>query len=259
MATFAVCEHIFLHIQVKLNIYPFDLKDGLGCMCNRKYRPVSFTWMATKCIFKILDQIYLFPHRSRNNWKLEDFHLNSDQVQIYLFPHRQQKKENWKAFTLMATKCLFKILDKIYLFLDRSQKNWKLEGFHLDCDQVSFQNTQSNLFVSTQVTKEKNIERPSPVWRPSAFSKYSTKFICFHPGHKRKENWKTFTWMATKILYQTYLFPQRSQKTETWKAFTWMTTKFLFKILHQMYLFPHRSQKIWNFEGFHKIYLFLDR
>ena len=137
----------------------------------------------------------------------------------------------------MATKCLFKILDKIYLFLDRSQKNWKLEGFHLDCDQVSFQNTQSNLFVSTQVTKEKNIERPSPVWRPSAFSKYSTKFICFHPGHKRKENWKSFTWMATKILHQNYLFPQRSQKTETWKAFTWMATKFLFKILHQIYLF----------------------
>ena len=34
-----------------------------------------------------------------------------------------ERKENWKAFTLMATKCIFKILYQIYLFSDRSQKN----------------------------------------------------------------------------------------------------------------------------------------
>ena len=60
-------------------------------------------------------------------------------------------------------------------------------------------------------------------WQTSAFSKYSTKFICFHTGHKRKENWKAFTLMATKclfkILYQIYLFPHRSQKKEKIKGF----------------------------------------
>ena len=38
--------------------YPFDLKDSQVCMCIKKYRPVSFTWMATKCLFKILYQRY---------------------------------------------------------------------------------------------------------------------------------------------------------------------------------------------------------
>ena len=75
-------------------------------------------------------------------------------------------------------------------------KNLNLEGFHLNGDQVSFQNTPPNLSISTQVTKdlkfgrlsqnlfvsrqerkELKIGRLSPVWRPSPFSKYSTKFI----------------------------------------------------------------------------------
>ena len=89
---------------------------------------------------------------------------------------------------------------------------------------MSFQNTQSNLFVSTQVTKELKIGRLSPEWWATAFSKYSTNFIYFHTGHKRKENWKAFTLMATMCL---------------------------FKILYQIHLIPHRSQKNWNLEGFH--------
>ena len=64
------------------------------------------------------------------------------------------------------------------------QKNWKFERFHLDGGKVSFQNTQ-----------------------------------------------------------QIYLFPHRPQEKENWKAFTWMATKCLFKILYQIYLFPHRPQK----------------
>ena len=120
----------------------------------------------------------------------------------------------------MATKCVFKILYQIYLFPHRSQKKGKLKGFHLDGDQVPFQNTLPNLFVSTQATKERKIEslspewrpkystkiiyfhrghkklklgRLSPEWRPSFFSKYSTKFIYFHTGHKRSEICKAFT------------------------------------------------------------------
>ena len=54
----------------------------------------------------------------------------------------------------MATKSLFKILNLIYLFPHRPQKNGKLKGFHLNGDQVPSQNTQPNLFVSTKVTKE---------------------------------------------------------------------------------------------------------
>ena len=87
-------------------------------------------------------------------------------------------------------------------------------------DQVPFQNTLPNQFVSTQVTEELKIGRPSPEWRPSVvskystklicstkvtkelsigrfspewqpsdFSNYSTKFVCFLTGHKRTENW----------------------------------------------------------------------
>ena len=133
---------------------------------------------------------------------------------------------------------------QIYLFPQRWQKNWKLESFHLNGDQVSFQNTRSNLFISTKVTKELKIGRLSPEcwpsafflntlpnwfistdatlelkigklspeWRPSVFSKYSIKFIYFHKGDSRTENWKAFTWMTTKCLFkrlfQIYLFPQ---------------------------------------------------
>ena len=61
----------------------------------------------------------------------------------------------------MATKCLFKILYKIYLFPHRPQKKGKLKGLYIDGDQVSFQNTLPNLFVSTQVTKERKNERLS--------------------------------------------------------------------------------------------------
>ena len=93
----------------------------------------------------------------------------------------------------MATKCLFKILDQIYLFRQRSQKNRKLKGFHQNGDQVYFQNTRPNLFVSTKVIKQLKIEWLGLEWRPSAFSIYLTKFICFHTGHKRTENWKAFT------------------------------------------------------------------
>ena len=112
--------------------------------------------MATKCLFKILDQIYLFPQRSQKNWKLESFYLNGDQVPFQntlsnkFFYKGHKRMENWKAFTRMATKCLFKILDQIYLFPQRSQKNWKLEGFHLNGDQVYCQNTLLNLFISTK-------------------------------------------------------------------------------------------------------------
>ena len=132
----------------------------------------------------------------------------------------------------------------------RSQKNWTLEGFHLNSNQVTFQTTLPNLFVSTQVTKELKIGRLLREWRPSAFSKYSTKSICFHTGHRRTENWKAFTWMATKccfkILYQIDLFHKGHKRIEHWKVFTWMATKWLFKLLYQICLFPHRSQKNWK-------------
>ena len=163
--------------------------------------------MVTKCLFKKLELVYSFPHRPQKNGKLKELHLNGDQVSfqntrpnwfistqvtknwkaftrmatkclfkilnlIYLFPHRSQKIK--KAFTWMATKSLFKILNLIYLFPHRPQKNGKLKGFHLNGDQVPFQNTQPNLFVSTEVTKELKIGRLSPEWRPSVFSKYLT-------------------------------------------------------------------------------------
>ena len=75
----------------------------------------------------------------------------------------------------MATKCLFKILYKVYLFPHRPKKKGKLKGFHIDGDQVSFQNTLPNLFVSTQVTKERKNERLS-------LSVFFLKFICFQTG-----------------------------------------------------------------------------
>ena len=163
---------------------------------------------------------------------------------------------------------------QIYLFPQRWQKNWKLESFHLNDDQVSFQKTLPNLFISTDATLELKIGKLSPGWRPTVFSKYSIKFIYFHKGDKRTENWKAFTWMATKclfkILYQFYFFhtghkrmenrlsPEwrhsvfsknsnlfihfhtGHRRMENWKNFTWMGTKCLFKILELIYLFPQR-------------------
>ena len=102
------------------------------------------------------------------------------------------------------------------IYFHTGHKKIKLKGFHPNGDQVSFQNTLQNLFVSRQVTKELKIGRLSPVWRPSPFLKYSTKFICFHTGHKRMENWKAFTKYLFKILNQIYLFPHHCCYQEKW-------------------------------------------
>ena len=171
--------------------------------------------MATRCLFKILDQIYLFPQGSQKNWKLKGFHLNGER--------------------------LFKILDQMYKHRNQIYPSQSIpyplivHGATPVYDVLSF---------SKQVKREK-IERPSPEGQHNAFSKYSTKCICFHTGHKRTEKWKAFTWMAKKciikILFQIYLFPHTSQN-----EFTWMSTKCLFKILYQIYLFPQRSQKYWK-------------
>ena len=176
--------------------------------------------MATRCLFKILDQIYLFPQGSQKNWKLKGFHLNGER--------------------------LFKILDQMYKHRNQIYPSQSIpyplivHGATPVYDVLSF---------SKQVKREK-IERPSPEGQPKAFSKYSTKCICFHTGHKRTEKWKAFTWMAKKciikILFQIYLFPHTSQN-----EFTWMSTKCLFKILYQIYLFPHTSQNEWELDGFH--------
>ena len=148
----------------------------------------AFTRMATKCLFKILNLIYLFPHRSQKIKKAFTWMATKCPFKIlnliYLFPHRSQKIK--KAFTWMATKSLFKILNLIYLFPHRPQKNGKLKGFHLNGDQVPFQNTQPNLFVSTEVKKELKIGRLSPEWRPSVFSKYLT----------------SLPWMATECIFK---------------------------------------------------------
>ena len=130
-------------------------------------------------------------------------------------------------------------------------KNWKFESFHLNGNQVSFLNTISNLFISTKVTKEMKIGNLSPKWRLSVFSKYSPKFICFHKVHKRTENWKAFTWMATKCLFKFICFHKGHKTIKNWMAWTWMATKCIFNILNQIYLFPHRSQKNWKLESFH--------
>ena len=53
---------------------------------------------------------------------------------------------------------------------------------------VTFQNTLPNLSISTQLTKKLKFGKLSPEWQPSAFSKYFTKYICFHTGQKRMEN-----------------------------------------------------------------------
>ena len=59
--------------------------------------------MSTKCLFKILYQMYLFLHRPQNNLKLEGFHLNGDKVPFqntYQFPYRPQKNGKLKGFRL---------------------------------------------------------------------------------------------------------------------------------------------------------------
>ena len=78
----------------------------------------------------------------------------------------------------MPTKCLFKILYQMYLFLHRPQNNLKLEGFHLNGDKVPFQNTLPNLFVSVQATKEWKIERPE--WQPRVFSEVAVHLLIKH-------------------------------------------------------------------------------
>ena len=104
----------------------------------------------------------------------------------------------------------------------------------------------------TQAKKELRFERLSPEWQPSAFSKYSTRFICFHTGHKRKENWKAFTLMATKclfkILYQIYLFPHRSQKKEKIKRLS-LSVFFLKFICFQTGLLTCCTSRGWTPKG----------
>ena len=118
---------------------------------------------------------------------------------IYLFPHRSQKNWNLEGFHLNGDQVPFQNTQPI-CFVSTQAKKGKLKGFHLDGDQVSFQNTWPNLFVSTQATKKRKIERLSPEWRPSVFSKYSSNFIYLHKGHTRTEIWKAFTGIHWNIL-----------------------------------------------------------
>ena len=74
-----------------------------------------------------------------------------------------------------------------FIFSTQATKEWKI-GFHLNGDIVSFQKTQTYLFISTQATEEWKIERISPEWGPSVFSKYLTLFSYFHTGYIRMEN-----------------------------------------------------------------------
>ena len=82
----------------------------------------------------------------------------------------------------MTTKCLFKIFYKIYLFPHRPQKKGKLKGLYIDGDQVSFQNTLPNLFVSTQVTKEKKIGK--------LFKRFYQRYIRINNSCQLKKNKK---------------------------------------------------------------------
>ena len=128
---------------------------------------------------------------------------------------------------------------------------------------MSFQNTRPNLYVSTKFTKELKIGKLLPEWRPSAFSKYSTKFICFHKGHKRTENWKAFTKCLFKILCQINF---STKVTKEWKierlspewrpsVFWKYSTKFIF--FHK----SHKKMKIgrlspeWQPSVFSKYYI----
>ena len=129
------------------------------------------------------------------------------------------------------------------------QDQWQMNG-----EQVPFQNTQPNLFVSTQATKERKIERLSPwwqpcvfskystkfiyfhtgrklelkfgrlspEWQPSAFSKYSTKFIYFHTGHKREKKLESFLKHSTKDIYESTILVNKSRIKN---CFKWNTRK----------------------------------
>ena len=167
--------------------------------------------------------------------------------------HKGHKRtENWKAFTWMAkgfSKYLTKCISIVRCSIPHPNQIYPSQSIPYPLIVHGATPVYDVLSVSKQVKREK-IERPSPEGQPNAFSKYSTKCICFHTGHKRTEKWKAFTWMAkkciVKILFQIYLFPHTSQN-----EFTWMSTKCLFKILYHIYLFPHTSQKEWKLDGFH--------
>ena len=118
--------------------------------------------MKIERLFKILDLIYLFPCSPQRNGKLKGFHLNGDQMPF-------QNTLPILSFSTQAT------------------KEWKI-GFHLNGNKVSFQKTRTYLFISTQATEEWKIERISPEWGPSVFSKYLTLFNYFHTGYIRMEN-----------------------------------------------------------------------
>ena len=99
--------------------------------------------MATKCLFKILDQIYLFPHGSQKKGKFKALHLNGDQVPF----------QNTLLNLFISTKV-----------------TTELKIRKLSLNQMSFQNTLPNLFISTDATLELKIRKLSPEWQPSAFS-----------------------------------------------------------------------------------------
>ena len=171
---------------------------------------------------------------------------------VYPIPSHK-RTENLNAFTLMAAKCLFRILNKFICFhtghrkrkIERLSPEWRPSAFSkystkFICFHTGhkreenwkastlmatsvFSKYSNNSFVSTQVTKELKFGRLSPEWRPSTFSKYSTKFIYSHTGHKRAENWKA--WINLSLF-----FYADHKILDNWMAFTWMITKCFFKI-----------------------------
>ena len=99
------------------------------------------------------------------------------------------------------------------------KKERKLKGLPRKVNQMRFQNTLQNVFVSTQVTKELKNGRLSPEWRRSALSKYSTKFICFHTPHKMNSpecRLSAYSKYSTKF----NCFHTRHKMNENWMAFT---------------------------------------
>ena len=85
----------------------------------------------------------------------------------FIYFHKGHKRtEFWKVFTWTATDCLYKILDQIHLLPHRSQKNWKLEGFHLNGKQVLFKILYQICLLPYRAQKRK-IGGLSPEWRPS--------------------------------------------------------------------------------------------
>ena len=133
-------------------------------------------------LFKILDWTffwkYLFPHRPQKN-QIERLFKILDL--IYLFPCSPKGNGKLKGFHLNGDKMSFQNTLPILSFSTQATKEWKI-GFHLNGDKVSFQKTWTCLFISTQATEEWKIERISPEWGPSVFSKYLTLFSYFHTG-----------------------------------------------------------------------------